>query len=157
MGDRPAIHRVGLVVHMGRPAAVDAARGVTQWLEAHAVETRELLDGDPTEGPPLSARTIDPEVLAGLDLVVSVGGDGTLLRASRLAAAAGIPVLGLKVGRLGFLTEVEPGEATDLLGEILEGKMVTEDRWPVVAHPIGAPWDEPQWALNEIIVEKSSR
>jgi NAD+ kinase len=61
------------------------------------------------------------------------------------------------VGRLGFLTEVEPVEAPELLEQILEGKLVTEERPALMAHPVDAPWTEPQWALNEVIVEKTSR
>ena len=57
------------------------------------------------------------------DLVVSVGGDGTFLRAARVAAEADCPVLGVKVGRLGFLTEIEPGpDALELVRAALEGR-----------------------------------
>jgi NAD+ kinase len=94
----------------------------------------------------------------GLDLVVSVGGDGTLLRAALLGARAGAPVLGVKVGRLGFLTEVDPPDAPAILGDWLEGRdVIEEERMALVAEAEGAPWSEPQWALNEIIVEKSAR
>lgn len=157
MAERSAIRGVGLVVHHGRPAAVDAAGVLAAWLREHGVETLQLVDADPTAEPTADGPPVDPVTMAALDLVMSVGGDGTLLRASRLAATSGIPVLGVKVGRLGFLTEVEPPEATELLEELLEGKMVTEDRWPVVAHAVAAPWDDPQWALNEVIVEKTAR
>jgi len=93
----------------------------------------------------------------GLDLLLSVGGDGTLLRAARLANEGDVPLLGVKVGRLGFLTEVEPAHAEDLLSEILEGKMVVEERMAIVASPSGAQWREPEWALNEVIIEKTAR
>jgi NAD+ kinase len=157
VADRVTVRRIGLVVHMGRPAAVDAAAELEAWLRERDVATRRVDAGDPNAGAAGDQARIYPEATAGLDLVLALGGDGTLLRASRLAAAAGIPVLGVKVGRLGFLTEVEPAEATDLLAEVLEGKMVTEERWPVTAHAIGTPWDAPQWALNEVIVEKTAR
>jgi NAD+ kinase len=153
------VRRVGLVVHRGRPGAVDAARSLAGWLSGHAVATRTLQE-EADDGR--TEALGDEEAPEGsftdqLDLVVSVGGDGTLLRAALLAGPAGLPLLGMKVGRVGFLTEVEPGEANDLLGQILEGKMVVEERPAIVAHPIGAPWTEPQWALNEVIVEKTAR
>src|SRR5439155_323102 len=66
-----------------------------------------------------------------LDLVVSVGGDGTFLRAAQLAAVAACPVLGVKVGRVGFLTEVEPGEAAPLIDAALEGRATIEERLAV--------------------------
>ena len=91
----------------------------------------------------------------GLDLVLSVGGDGTFLRAARVASELEDPVLGVKVGRIGFLTEVEPDQATAVLERMLDGSARIEERlatwWPE-----GSSF-EPQWALNEVIVEKSAR
>ena len=89
----------------------------------------------------------------GLDLVLSVGGDGTFLRAA-VASVSGIPVLGVKVGRMGFLTEVEPDQASAVLERMLDGSARIEERLAVVAE--GSSF-EPQWALNEVIVEKSAR
>jgi NAD+ kinase len=67
-----------------------------------------------------------------------------------------VPVLGVKVGRMGFLTEVEPDEAPAVLARMLEGSARIEDRLAVLAEPEGATF-APQWALNEVIVEKSAR
>jgi NAD+ kinase len=151
------IRCVGLVVHEGRPAAVEAARSIAAWLDERSVKTRALGGEDvwATESPDESA------FVEGLDLVVSVGGDGTLLRAAEVAHRAGAPLLGVKVGRLGFLTEVEPDEAAAVLERAIAGDMTVEERMAIVAEadrdgPAG--WmPEPQWALNEIIVEKRSR
>ena len=88
--------------------------------------------------------------------MVSVGGDGTFLRAAHLASRGDVPVLGVKVGRMGFLTEVEPDEAPAVLARMLEGTARIEERLAVLAEPEGATF-EPQWALNEVIVEKSAR
>jgi NAD+ kinase len=65
-------------------------------------------------------------------------------------------VLGVKVGRMGFLTEVEPHEAPDVLGRVLDGTATIEERLAVVAEPDGDGF-EPEWALNEVILEKSAR
>ena len=144
--------RLGFVVHGGRKAAVDACTELTRWAEERGLETRIL--GDPDYG----AGETAPEALEGLDLIVSVGGDGTLLRAALLGARADAPVLGVKVGHLGFLTEVEPEDAPSLLAAWLEGRDVVEERrMALVAEAEGAPWSEPQWALNEVMVEKSAR
>ena len=138
----------GFVVHPARPAAAEAARALGEWLEQRGIETRAL-EGDDTEDEAL-ARAF----ARGLDLVVSVGGDGTFLRAARVASGSGVPVLGVKVGRMGFLTEVEPDEATALLERMLDGSARIEERLAVLAE--GSSF-EPQWALNEVIVEKSAR
>ncbi|MGH2635625.1 MAG: NAD(+)/NADH kinase [Actinomycetota bacterium] len=141
---------VGLVVHPARPAAQDAAAELERWLGERDVEVRRS-DGAHTEDGP-SARAF----AGGLDLVVSIGGDGTFLRAAHLASRAEVPVLGVKVGRMGFLTEVEPEEAPAVLERMLSGTARIEERLAVVAEPEGAAFD-PQWALNEMIVEKTAR
>ena len=146
--------KLGFVVHGGRSAAVDACATLVRWAEDRGIETT-MLDGTELErGTAESSSSVDQD----LDLVVSVGGDGTLLRAALLGAEAGAPVLGVKVGRMGFLTEVDPPGAPALLADWLEGRDVEEEeRMALTAEAEGAPWSEPQWALNEIMVEKTAR
>lgn len=145
--------RIGLVVHGGRPEAVRAAGDLVAWARERGIATRAL------EAPQIGAdETADTRSFArDLDLVVSVGGDGTLLRAALEGYRADAPMLGVKVGRLGFLTEVEPAEAPDALEAWVAGKLVVEERMALVAETEGAEWTEPQWALNEIMVEKRAR
>lgn len=138
----------GFVVHPGRPAAAEAAGSLIAWLRDHEVDTRTLDGGD------APAEDRDRTFAAGLELIVSVGGDGTFLRAARLASGSSIPVLGVKSGRMGFLTEVEPEDAPVVLERMLAGVARIEERLAVIAE--GASF-EPQWALNEVIVEKSAR
>jgi NAD+ kinase len=130
---------IGLVVHEGRAAAVEAADALRV----------SLLQ----EGHEVAPQTED----ATADLVVSLGGDGTFLRAAHLASAIGCPVLGVKVGRLGFLTEVEPGESLDLIRSALAGAARVEERLALFAEPDSASAFQPQWGLNEIMVEKQTR
>jgi NAD+ kinase len=144
------VSRVGFVVHPGRPGAAAAADELVAWLNARGVETRSFDDGAGHRPPPL-----EPFV-DGLDVVVSVGGDGTFLRAARIAWHGDVPVLGVKVGRVGFLTEVEPEDAKDLLDAVLAGAATIEERLALIADPVGASF-EPQWGLNEIMVEKRAR
>src|SRR5690348_7733162 len=108
-----AIYRIGLVVHGGRAEAAEIAAGIDMWARQHGVETRRLDVWSP-DTRRLNAR--DEIAAAGsLDLIVTVGGDGTFLRGARLAMAADIPVLGVDVGRVGFLTEVEADQAITAL------------------------------------------
>jgi NAD+ kinase len=148
------IERVGFVVHAGRPAAVEAAGHLIEWLRDRGIASRCLSGEDD-----LAADESSPEESfgTGLDLVISVGGDGTLLRAARLATMSDVPVLGVKVGRVGFLTEVEPSDAPDLLSAMVDGDWILDERGALVARPRGATWTDPQWAMNEVIVEKSAR
>jgi len=129
---------VGFVVHEGRAAAVEEAAALRHRLETEGVTCR---DGAAT----------------GIDLVVTVGGDGTFLRGAHAAATLGVPVLGVKVGRLGFLTEVEPGDAAGLIAQALAGEAPVEERLAVVAEPMNGAAFEPQWGMNEIMIEKRAR
>lgn len=137
--------RVAFVVHEGRASAVETAEKLRHDLGEEGVAT-ELARGpdDVRENPP--------------DLVVSVGGDGTFLRAARVAAEADCPVLGVKVGRLGFLTEIEPGpSALELVRNALEGRSRVEERLAVIAESENGTSFPAQWAMNEIMVEKWTR
>ena len=131
---------VGFVVHAGRPAAVEAADELRAALTAEGVKAVDV-----------------DEVAADVDLVVAVGGDGTFLRAAYVASRVGSPVLGVKVGRLGFLTEVEPPSAVALVLEALHGRAPVEERLAVVAEAADGTSFPPQWAMNEIMVEKRAR
>lgn len=141
---------VGFVVHPGRPTAVDAAATIAAWLEDRGIRTSRLPDADAEDAERATSFG------SGLDLVVSVGGDGTFLRAAHVAARSDVPVLGVKVGRVGFLTEVDPGQATQVLERMLDDSARIEERLAVVAEVEGSGV-EAQWALNEVIVEKGAR
>lgn len=138
--------RVGFVAHPRRDAAVAAAASLRDALETDGVGTVLL----PDEGD-------RPAGAGDLSLVVSVGGDGTFLRAAVAAADVGCPVLGVKVGRLGFLTEVEPAEAFGLITSVLAGTARIEERLALTVEPVDGAAFPPQWGLNEVMVEKQSR
>jgi NAD+ kinase len=141
----------GFVVHPGRGAATAAADRLVTWLDGRGIESRWFHDAPRDEDATVGA------FVDGLDLVVSVGGDGTFLRAARIASRGRLPVLGVKVGRVGFLTEVEPEDAPLVLQHVIDGSARIEERLAVLAEPVGGPPFEPQWALNEIMVEKRAR
>ncbi len=153
-GRRDAMKAAGFVVHPGRTAAARAAESLAAWLQEHDVETRTLHGTHADAGTEAEIEAEARSFATGLDLIVSVGGDGTFLRAARLASLSGVPVLGVKVGRMGFLTEVEPEEAPAVLAHMLDATARIEERIAVSAE--GASF-APQWALNEVIVEKSAR
>jgi NAD+ kinase len=93
----------------------------------------------------------------GLDFVVSLGGDGTMLRTVDLVAPEGVPVLGVNLGQLGFLTEIEPAELEEALRRALAGECQISERMvlSVVVDSDGAAAGK--WlALNEAVLEKCS-
>ena len=137
------MNRVAMVVHEGREAAVAAAGEIESILHAEGAVASRIREG-----------VAPPE---RVDLVISVGGDGTFLRAAHVAALLGAPVLGVKVGRMGFLTEVGPAEAGALVRSVLSGEAAVEERLAVTAETERGDAIQAQWALNEIMVEKRAR
>ncbi|MFJ8187663.1 NAD(+)/NADH kinase [Streptomyces sp. NPDC096105] len=119
------VNRVGLVVHGGRPEAVAAAGTVRDWCVEYGVACKDVdvwADGGRHSARQEVAAAGDP------DLVVTLGGDGTFLRGARLAAAADALVLGVDLGRVGFLTEVPMTGVRTALDAVHEGRLAVEER-----------------------------
>lgn len=146
---------VAFVVHPERPDATEAAHAAEQWLAARGHRTFRVEDADTDEPGPDAARL--PEQLADVDLAVSLGGDGTMLRTVTTASAKGVPVLGVNLGRLGYLTEVEPGGLQSALERFLAGDYEVEERMTLeVAIQRRSGGDAAVYpALNEAVVEKT--
>jgi NAD+ kinase len=103
------------------------------------------------------------EAAPGLDMLVTLGGDGTILRAARMGARYGVPILGVKMGRLGFLAEVEPENWQEPLASILDGRYWLERRMMLDVRVLGdGPAVDDQdrelhyQALNEVVVSRGS-
>lgn len=122
-----SVTRIGLVVHGGRPAAVAAAQRLRTWAAAHDVPVEDVdVWGDREH----RRQNASAEVAAHghPDLVVTIGGDGTFLRGVRIAAPDDAAVLGVNLGRVGFLTEVEVGEMETALDAYDRGEAQIEER-----------------------------
>ena len=144
-----------LVVHTGRPKAVETARAFATALGAAGLEVR-LLDGEADEvGIDGAARVTGSD---GAELVIVLGGDGTLLRAAEIARPAGTPLLGVNLGHVGFLAEIEPGDLEATVRHVEERSYTVEERLTldVTVSRDGAVVHT-DWALNEASVEKAAR
>ncbi len=99
-----------------------------------------------------------PSAAEGAELVIVLGGDGTLLRAAELARPAGTPVIGVNLGHVGFLAEAEIDGLTRTVDHVLAGEYRVEERMTldVVARDNGTQIAR-TWALNEVTVEKAAR
>jgi NAD+ kinase len=125
------MHSVGLVLHPKRDSA-DAVEAMLAWAKRREIQVL----GIDTEIERLNcaAVAVPAADLAGRsDLIVSLGGDGTMLRAMRLADGQKAPVLGVNLGKLGFLAEVDVPDLADALSAIDEHKFVVEHRLAVDA------------------------
>ncbi|MFI1198611.1 NAD(+)/NADH kinase [Streptomyces sp. BHT-5-2] len=122
----PPVHRIGLVVHQGRAAALDAARCVHAWCDAQGIPCTEIdvwsADHQRRSGREEAHAAGDP------DLVVTLGGDGTFLRGARIAVKTGAAVLGVDLGKVGFLTEVPAADVTTALDAVHAGHALVEER-----------------------------
>jgi NAD+ kinase len=147
-----------LVTHTGRPAALAAGRHVATRLAAagldvHVIETEAAeLDCPHVVAVPASNAG------AGVELALVVGGDGTLLRAADLVHACAAPLLGVNLGRVGFLAEAEQEDLDVVVNRVLDRDYRVEERMTlaVTARLDGQLLVE-QWALNDVSVEKASR
>lgn len=156
--------KVGLVVHAGRDASVAAAGRAAKVLDELGADVVVVDGADPDEDAPVDPRGIATPSPAdgfadGLDLAISFGGDGTFLRAAHLCRDAGVPVLGVNLGRLGFLAEIEHDDLSAALREVTAGDFNVEPRptLDVRAHAADGTVVATGWALNEVSLEKTAR
>lgn len=94
------------------------------------------------------------ECVRGVDMVVAMGGDGTILAAARLVGADETPILGVNLGKLGFLAEIAPEEMSKAIGDIVEKKFVVEERLVLEATSPSMP-GRTLYGVNDIVVGKS--
>lgn len=145
---------VGVV---GNPRYRDL-HGLLARLAAAAPRYRFTLQGEPELAPlwPPSApvRSLDG---AGLDVLITFGGDGTLLRGARLVGARGTPILGVNLGRVGFLTTATPETLDEALAAVASGAYQLEERHALETRIIGACGSERPGALalNDVVVHKA--
>ena len=152
MGQRTVL----VTAHTGKPTALRSARLVAERLTAAGVAVRTLateFSSPGTEAVPASA-----EAAEGAELVIVLGGDGALLRAAELSRPAGVPLIGVNHGHVGFLAEAEPDGLADTVGRLVAGQYVVEERMTIDVTVRGnGSVVASTWALNEATVEKAAR
>jgi NAD+ kinase len=153
----PVLRRVGAVVHPGRPAAPAVGKELVRWAADHGVELRTLAQERGCLGDEVPC-VAQEEFARGLDLVVALGGDGTLLRAVGLALRDQVPVLGVNLGRLGFLTEVEADGMAAALDAVWAGRYRVERRTTLLVRTTAEGREvSEELAVNDLVLEKAVR
>jgi NAD+ kinase len=153
-----ALGRIGVVAHPERAGAQQLGDTLGRWAGANGLTVRTL-DSEKGCAGPDAETTGEAAFPVGLDLIVALGGDGTLLRAAGLGLEHEVPVLGVNLGRLGFLTEVEAHDLTAALDLVLAGQYTVERRMTLDAAVVtadGARVELPS-AVNDVVLEKTAK
>ena len=152
MGQRTVL----VTAHIGRENALRSARFVADRLTAAGIAVRTLAGefaSPGTQEVPASAAAA-----AGAELVIVLGGDGSLLRAAELSRPAGVPLIGANLGHVGFLAEAEPDGLADLVERVVARDYAVEERMTIdVSVRRNGTGIASTWALNEATVEKAAR
>ena len=157
--------RIMLVTHPTRPEVPDLAAEFAQRLADHHIDVEVVPEAPPSHEVARADRVVDAKSpvpahldATGCELVVVFGGDGTILRGAEIARPAGAPLLGVNMGRVGFLAEAERDDIETVVDRIVRRDYHVERRMTVevdVVHEGRSVCRN--WALNEVSVEKSAR
>ena len=141
------VQRVGVVVNTTKKGIGKVVDQLVSVVSGHGAEV--LVYGDLKDG--VSRNLVSEASLASdAEIVIALGGDGTILRAAHLVQESSTPILGVNLGRLGFLADSAPGELEDAIDRLILGKYEVNDRLALEAE-IG---DTKAFSLNEIVIEK---
>ncbi len=160
-----------LVVHTGREEATETSRRIEKVLSDNNIGLRvlsaEAVDRGPVPLGPDDMRALgvdielvdaDPDAADGCELVIGLGGDGTFLRAAELARNANVPVLGINLGRIGFLAEAETEAIDSVLEHVVARSYRLEERLTLdITVRVKGEVISRGWALNEASLEKGPR
>ncbi len=143
------IRHVGILHHPRKPESLRLAADIASYLEVRGIKA--------WLGSAWDEAGVSQEMQA-LDMIISLGGDGTILRAARMASSYGVPILGVRMGRVGFLAEVDPMDWEGPLSRIISGDFWLEVRMMLQTYFVrdgersGATYE----ALNDVVVSRGS-
>jgi NAD+ kinase len=146
-----SLHRFGVLAHPTRPQTAPVCEQIAESLRSRGFEAWHF------------TRWTEDEVTAKIeadgapDLIIAIGGDGAMLRAGRACSFCGVPVLGVNMGRLGFLTEIAPDEWSRALDTLLAGQYWIESRMMIqVAAQRGGETLISSDALNDAVISRGA-
>ena len=147
------MNAIALYVNAEKTNAVDAAKVVVELAAERNIRVALCERGPELIAALSQAPSCEVE---DAQLLITIGGDGTLLRGARIAHPRGIPVLGINTGRLGFLTEVEAdADGYEKLAGVFDGFVRVEERVALHARVVGS--DELHFAINDVVVRRGAQ
>jgi NAD+ kinase len=143
------VQRIGFAYNPTIEAAVELSARAAGWCQVRGIAEWQLPSGD-TDG--LVRNLVDTDAL------VVLGGDGTFLRAARAVAEVDVPLLGINLGKVGFLSKAEAGDLDEVLGQIVAGDYRIQARMAIEARVLrgGSPGSERLVALNDVVVARGA-
>ena len=144
------VRRIGFAYNPTKEDAVELSARATGWCAVRGIESWAVASGDT---PALLAA------LPGVDVLVVLGGDGTFLRAARAVAETQVPIVGVNLGKIGFLSKAEANELEGLLAKIVEGRYRLENRMGLrgaIHGERGSAARHSFIALNDVVVARGA-
>jgi NAD+ kinase len=150
------VKKVGLSLNTEKERVQTIAKEIINWLENK--DCQVYLSDKSAKFLRMEERGLGPEEFAQtIECLIVLGGDGTLLSRSRKVAPYNVPIFGVNLGTLGFLTEVEVGDLEPSLNKLINGQYTIEDRMMLEAHVIrNNEKVEVYYGLNDIVITKGA-
>jgi NAD+ kinase len=162
--------RIGIIAKKNKPEAVSIARSLVEWLQPKKIEVyieeemgRLLFTSGPSlrAGLPLSDSSINSversDIPDHVEMIIVLGGDGTLLSVARLVGDHEVPILGVNLGGLGFLTEITLEELYRVLERVIQGDFITDERVVLNAAVIRRGERMAEFTvLNDAVIDKGA-
>jgi NAD+ kinase len=151
--ERPA--RLGIITKPNEPRVTELAARIAEWAAGHQINL--FVNDRVKDSPPGTFSASAREIADNCDLLIALGGDGTMISTARLVGGRGTPVLGINLGTLGYLTEFAIEEAIPALEDVIRGEYEIDRRtmldWRVLrdGDQVGAGT-----ALNDVVLNKST-
>ncbi len=155
--------RVGILLHPARPEAIDVAEKFLQGIANTGITCVGFGDriADLCQRVPgAQLQQCELDRFDQLELMVVFGGDGTILRAAESVVPSGVPLLGVNLGHVGFLAELESHDVHKLVQQVVDRNYSVEERLTLDVQVIDAEGEDPIWssfAVNEVSLEKGAR
>lgn len=148
---------VSIIAMPGKYGVQDTLNALIEWMRTHDGNVRIAASLAEFVGRPLPDHiriaATEKEAINGSDIVVAIGGDGTMLRTARHVIGTRIPILGINSGRLGFLANTPQHQLSDALEKTMRGEFTIDTRWVLESHDASGTI---HYALNEFLFSKSS-
>lgn len=146
-----AVRTILVVTKTGQPSVLEQGRVIASWLAGRGIAVDVLENEQNAEVIPLNTAGARP------DFILVLGGDGTILSVARKTFGSGVPLMGVNLGRLGFLTALAPDSWPEALGRILEHGITTSERM-ILSYNIerGGSVVREGWFINDLVVNRGA-